>query len=316
MWAKIPSNTGSYYKYIFSHAMYNTNPSVNFFVAESSAPAYANYVEIYMGDNGTGMETMYGNASVADNNWHYITVTRVKNGTDHLYVDGSSQATATGANTSINPTGDINIGRREDGDANRYFGGYLDEIRVSNTERTACWIGTEYNNQNSPSTFYSISSQQAGTPTAVILNSFTAIEYEGKVLLQWKTGYEANNLGFHVYRDEDGQLTQVNPELVTGGAFLAGINRATAGHAYAWVDILPEGTGLTQYWLEDIDLSGKRTMNGPVTPDLSLEPLPERCRAALLGQLSRGQSEKDKIASRLWTLQARLGKNQPSAISN
>ena len=35
-----------------------------------------------------------------------------------------------------------------------------------------------------------------------------------------------------------------------------------------------------------------------------------------MSQLSRGQSEKDKIASRLWALQTRLGKTQPSAISH
>jgi hypothetical protein len=73
----------------------------------------------------------------------------------------------------------------------------------------------------------------------VILSDFTAAEYEGKVLLQWRTGYEANNLGFHVYREEeDGQLTRINPGLITGGAFLAGANLATAGHSYAWWDTL------------------------------------------------------------------------------
>jgi hypothetical protein len=130
------------------------------------------------------------------------------------------------------------------------------------------------------------------------------------VLLKWRTGYEMKNLGFHVYRDGDGQLTRVNPELIAGGALLAGPGIATAGHAYAWVDVLSSNARAVQYWLEDIDLSGKRTMNGPVIPEISLKPLPERAQAALLSQLSRGQSGKDRRASRLRTLQARLGKNQ------
>src|SRR5690606_28486524 len=33
------------------------------------------------------------------------------------------------------------------------------EVRLSNVIRSAGWIATEYNNQNSPSTFYSISSE-------------------------------------------------------------------------------------------------------------------------------------------------------------
>jgi RHS repeat-associated protein len=43
--------------------------------------------------------------------------------------------------------------------------GLLDETRISNIARSADWILTEYNNQNSPSTFYGIStatSSQAG----------------------------------------------------------------------------------------------------------------------------------------------------------
>ena len=169
---------------------------------------------------------------------------------------------------------------------------------------------------------WDIGADEYRSPTAVFLKSFSAIEYEGKILLQWKTGYEANNLGFHVYRDEDGQLIQINPELITGAAFLAGAGRATAGHAYAWWDtsVTSPGrgdpAGRPYYWLEDVDLSGKRTMNGPVIPDISPDPIPERAQAVLLSQLSRGQSEKDKIASRLWALQARLGKNQTSDVSN
>jgi hypothetical protein len=39
-------------------------------------------------------------------------------------------------------------------DGYRYFNGVIDEIRVSRVIRSTNWIKTEYNNQNSPSTFY------------------------------------------------------------------------------------------------------------------------------------------------------------------
>ena len=46
-----------------------------------------------------------------------------------------------------------------------------------------------------------------------------------------------NNLGFHVYREENGELFKVTPELIAGSAFLTG-NRhpLTAGRSYTWVD--------------------------------------------------------------------------------
>ena len=75
------------------------------------------------------------------------------------------------------------------------------------------------------------------TPTAVTLRSFSATDYDGQVLLQWKTGYEVDNLGFHIYREENGERFRVTPELVAGSAFLTGTGTAlTAGRSYTWID--------------------------------------------------------------------------------
>ena len=45
-----------------------------------------------------------------------------------------------------------------------YWNGTLDEVRLSNVERSDDWVATEYNNQNSPSTFYTLSSPTSLTP--------------------------------------------------------------------------------------------------------------------------------------------------------
>jgi hypothetical protein len=262
--------------------------------------------------------------------WYHV-VGRYDGSNVEVFINGTSRDTTPCTSNITSSATNLDIGR-ETYDGGRWFNGNIDEVRISNYARPPCWIQTEYNNQNSPSTFYSISSQLSSYPTAVLLSSFSATEYEGRVLLQWKTGWETNNLGFNVYREEeDGQLTQINSELISGGAFLAGAKRATAGHSYAWVDnelsaisgqqsavstpspTLPPrgggaGWGAVRYWLEDVDLSGKRTMNGPVTPNISLEPLPEKAQAALMSQLARQDPEKDTISRRLITLQARLGR--------
>lgn len=56
---------------------------------------------------------------------------------------------------------DIEIGR--DG-ASSYFDGQEDEFRLSNIGETSTWISTEYNNQSSPGTFYSVSDEQGAAP--------------------------------------------------------------------------------------------------------------------------------------------------------
>lgn len=53
-----------------------------------------------------------------------------------------------------------------------YWDGDIDEIRVSTTDRSDGWAGTEYNSQNDPATFYSISDITPATGTTGFLLFF------------------------------------------------------------------------------------------------------------------------------------------------
>ena len=44
--------------------------------------------------------------------------------------------------------------------SSRNIDGIVDEVRISNIARSADWVKTEFNNQNSPGTFYTIGSEQ------------------------------------------------------------------------------------------------------------------------------------------------------------
>jgi len=48
--------------------------------------------------------------------------------------------------------------RREDGSG--YADGTLDEIRLHDTELSSAWIGAEYVNQNTPTSFYTIGTEE------------------------------------------------------------------------------------------------------------------------------------------------------------
>ena len=101
-------------------------------------------------------------------------------------------------------------------------------------------------------------------PTAVELVSFNATSDDlGSVLLQWQTGFEVDNLGFSVYREEGGKRTRLNPQMIAGSALVAGPQTAlTAGESYAWFDNSPAGSE-ARYWLEEVDLSGRSRWHGP-----------------------------------------------------
>ena len=61
-----------------------------------------------------------------------------------------------------------------------------------------------------------------------------------------------------------------------------------------------------QYWLEDWDLGGKRTLHGPVRPVLSKEPLPEKNQTLLLNELGKKHSESYREFWKAQALRERL----------
>ena len=103
---------------------------------------------------------------------------------------------------------------------------------------------------------------------AVDLAAFEAITEANHIKITWQTVSELNNLGFNLYRAEvtDTQevpatwTEQLNPSLIPAQAPGSG-----QGAAYEWQDDeLTMGTTYV-YWLEDVDMSGIRTMHGPVS---------------------------------------------------
>ncbi len=99
--------------------------------------------------------------------------------------------------------------------------------------------------------------------TAVDLVSVTAITAGEGVLLRWQTGYEIDNLGFHLYREGNRGPTRLTPGILGGSALLAGGGTPlTAGWSYQWWD--PGGSLDDLYWLQDVDLNGERGWHGPV----------------------------------------------------
>lgn len=118
--------------------------------------------------------------------------------------------------------------------------------------------------------------------TEVRVMGFSATAYrDGQIGLTWNTGFEADNLGFRIWRENNGKRTLVTPALVAGNALMAGTT-LTAGNRYAWRDT---GTGGGAYWLEDIDLNGTSRWNGPYEVKTTREPMPESLRnAPLLGR--------------------------------
>ena len=56
-------------------------------------------------------------------------------------------------------------------------------------------------------------------PTLARMSGGSAVvDDDGLVELKWQTGLEVDNLGFNIYREEGGQRTRVNKDIIAGSA--------------------------------------------------------------------------------------------------
>ncbi len=109
----------------------------------------------------SSQQKVYSNINVTDNKWHHIVGIRCYPNL-LIYVDGilANSATDNEAGQTLQSPVNISLGSAMEeppytpGDND--FNGLIDEVRISDTARSADWIKTEYDNQNDPNTFYSI----------------------------------------------------------------------------------------------------------------------------------------------------------------
>jgi hypothetical protein len=124
------------------------------------------YEGIYLAVNGLGDRAVAPPPPL--NEWYYVC--GVSTGSQLLiYVNGSHAATSSKA-TSV-PVDDTAVQIGQNG-VGAFYNGLVDEVRISKTARTATWIATEYNNQNSPSTFYAVGSEET-PPTQILVSNET-----------------------------------------------------------------------------------------------------------------------------------------------
>lgn len=151
-WFKIDDNSGNAFQYIFSWGTVSTTNTTNVWFVENGVEGLPDYMRTKILDSDDATTTSLDfNASsiIGDGEWHLYSL--VKNSTGAtVYLDGVLKAT----NTSI-ATGDINLyntvagnmvhlGARNDFDANRFYGGLMDDFVVINDSITPARITDIY----------------------------------------------------------------------------------------------------------------------------------------------------------------------------
>lgn len=111
-------------------------------------------------------------------------------------------------------------------------------------------------------------------PSYVNLEKFEAYSDGSETVIEWSTALEFENLGFNVYRESNGKRELVNRGLIAGNALKSTANLVASGDRYMIRDHDPKSNAV--YYLEDLEMSGKTTLHGPIFPRIKFSSLQPR----------------------------------------
>ncbi|MFW9912439.1 MAG: LamG-like jellyroll fold domain-containing protein, partial [Candidatus Thorarchaeota archaeon] len=135
----------------------------------SSSPGYAAFVSDdnngYPGYSISSDGPQFGvdaSTDVLDTGWRHVVYVfdQDSDTISTIYVDGMDDKSSTwgtiGSVGSLQNSANFRLNGESSPSTEDMFDGMLDEVRISNIARSSEWILTEFNNQNDPSSFYSI----------------------------------------------------------------------------------------------------------------------------------------------------------------
>lgn len=140
-WFNVSGNSGSNYKYIFSHGAVSSANSLNIYFYEDDNSSFPRLrTNLRDVNNLPGSSDLDIDEDFTDGKWHLYSLS-VSPGDIKVYIDGEEKAYSNSGFSSFNPGTALHIGGREDLNQYRFFGGLIDEFRIYNYSLDETEIG-------------------------------------------------------------------------------------------------------------------------------------------------------------------------------
>jgi hypothetical protein len=187
LWVKYPSNPSSDYDILRKGCTTNSPPSP----ANYKMEVVSNKLSANLHQDGIGDVVVTSAVSYGDDNWHFMVFQREAQ-TMRLYVDtsligsvgSSSHDLTNGANMSIGSKDTLN---------DDFYSGLIDEVEISNTNRSLSWIDASYYSMNNTLVTYGPEEPLGQVAlTLTVTSPQNKTYYQTTVALQGSTNLNAN----------------------------------------------------------------------------------------------------------------------------
>lgn len=108
-------------------------------------------------NNGSGWRTAQYSTAINDTTTWHLAHGTFDGSNVKIYTEGVLRTTTAFAGSINDSNTNLSLGELPGGAAK--FAGLMDEVRIASVARSADWITTEFNNQSSPGTFYTVSNE-------------------------------------------------------------------------------------------------------------------------------------------------------------
>lgn len=200
--------------------------------------------------------------------WYHVAAVYSDGGDSIVtYVNGMRDRAAKTELSMAGSTEPLQIGR-EPSRKIYYFGGQIDEVRISNMVRSSNWIATEYASLKPPYSFIKASKTEAiQQQISMSLLTFDAEVQRNTVELKWLTAMEIDNELFTIERSVNGTTYEVV-------GTKPGAGNSNDLLTYKWIDNKPSvGTNYYRVKLTDSKGNEEYSMITPVNVESAGEEI-------------------------------------------
>jgi hypothetical protein len=265
-WVKF-NGTPNQYSYLVGKSNTGNPLGQSYLMALANSPSDQRIrVKISGGANSSDYDMAYTSTNTwTSGTWYYIL--GEWNGTWlQMYVNGKPDGTADSQerNAWVNTTFNVQIGCGfENGctsNSPNAVNGTMDEVRISYVARSADWIKTEYNNQNSPSTFYTVGNLVGSPCKPTFIQAASNSSYGNNIVITLPRPSNA------------GDLIVVSTDVQRNGGSPAVLSKTdTKGNTYSSAALTDwNGTFYRAWTFYATNITG----GGPITINITLDSNP------------------------------------------